>query len=85
MAPGQTVEPFEKAAFALKPNEISPVVESRFGFHVIQLQEKQAADTAPLAEVKDRLTTFLRTKQTGEAVEAHVNQLRSKAKIKTFI
>ncbi|HYG63074.1 MAG TPA: peptidylprolyl isomerase [Thermoanaerobaculia bacterium] len=85
VAPGQTVEPFEKAAFALKPNEISPVVESRFGFHIIQLQEKQAADTAPLSEVKERLTTFLRTKQTGEAIEAHVNQLRSKAKIETFI
>jgi peptidyl-prolyl cis-trans isomerase C len=85
VAPGQTVEPFEKAAFALKPNEISPVVESRFGYHIIQLQERHAADTAPLEEVKERVSQFLKSKQAGEAIEAHVKVLRSKAKVETFI
>jgi parvulin-like peptidyl-prolyl isomerase len=85
---GQTVEPFEKAAFALaKPNDLSPVVESQFGYHIIQLLEHQPAGLAPFADVKDQIGAFLKRQQSQEKVQAYLENLRAKAKgkIEVFI
>jgi peptidyl-prolyl cis-trans isomerase C len=83
---GQTVPPFETAAFGLKkPNDVSPVVESQFGFHIIQLLEHQDAGTVALDEVKDRIAGFLKQQQKREKFLDHVKELKAKAKVETFI
>ncbi|HXO20797.1 MAG TPA: peptidylprolyl isomerase [Thermoanaerobaculia bacterium] len=82
---GQFVEPFEKAAWALKKDEVSPVVESQFGYHVIQLLDRQDASVLPFEQVKPRIAEFLKQKQSQEQVQVRIQALRAKAKVETFI
>jgi len=62
---GQTVAEFESALYALKPNEISGVIKTQYGFHIIQALEKEQARLKPLDEVKAELLTELK-KQVGQ-------------------
>ncbi len=86
VAKGDTVEPFEKAAFALKAkNDISPVVLSPFGFHIIQLLDRQAEGTIPYDQVKDRISEMLKQRQAQQGVQQRIEALKAKAKVETFI
>jgi peptidyl-prolyl cis-trans isomerase C len=86
VARGQTVPPFEAAAFALKkPNDFSPVVETEYGYHVIQLVAHEDAGLVPFAEVKDRIAEFLKQQQQQTKVQDHLKALKEKAKLELFI
>src|SRR5882724_3910673 len=53
--PGQTVPEFEKAAFSLNRGEISDLIKTQYGFHIIKVLDKETAHTKTFDEVKDTL------------------------------
>ena len=78
---GQMVPAFEVVAFALKTNEISAVVETDFGYHVIQMTEHNSPRTVAFDEVKPQITAQYKGRQLQEKAGPFIQELRDKAKI----
>jgi peptidyl-prolyl cis-trans isomerase C len=66
VSPGQMVGPFESAAFALEKGQISDVVKTDFGYHLIRVDEKQVADYAPFVEVANEIRERLLAERTSD-------------------
>ncbi len=78
---GEMVPPFENATAALKPGEVSGVVETQFGYHIIKLVEKKEGGTVKLDEAKGDIENYLKQTKTQKAVSEYVAKLKSSAKI----
>ncbi len=86
IARGQAGPQFDAAAFALKkPNDVSDLVESRFGYHIIQLLDKLPASTVPFEQVKERIIQGLKQQEVQKLVQARAEQLKAKGKVEIFL
>lgn len=74
---GKMVKPFEEAAFNLaKKNDLSEVIESQFGYHVIKLIDHLEKSTKPYSEVKEQLIRTEKTKYIKSKVQAYSDTFR---------
>jgi len=81
---GQMVPPFEQAAFTQEINAIGPVVETAYGYHIIQVLERREAHKQTLEEASPRIAQFLQNRDRQRLVEQYIESLRKEAKIETL-
>jgi foldase protein PrsA len=78
---GQMYPEFEEAAFALKINEISSIVQTEKGFHIIKKTAEKAAVVPTFEEKKEEIKKQLVATEVNELSEAWMSEIRTKAKI----
>jgi peptidyl-prolyl cis-trans isomerase C len=78
---GKMVKEFEDAAFSQKAKDIGPVVETKFGYHVIEVLKHEPGGPKPIEEVKESIASYLKNAKQQKVVGDYVEGLRSKAKI----
>lgn len=82
---GQAQKPFEEAAFALKPGEISDPVETIYGFHVIKAGERRPAQKVPFGQAAAQVEQYLREQQRQQRVSEYVERLKASGKVEILI
>ena len=81
-AKGQVIPEFEEACRKLSPNEMSGVVKSPLGYHVILLAEKRPSRQKPFEEVKAQIQQALESQDRQRQIESFIQGLRSKAQVR---
>jgi peptidyl-prolyl cis-trans isomerase C len=78
---GDMVPEFEKAAFALKPGEISTPIKTQFGYHIIKLEDHKDAGKPDFDKAKPEIELELKREKVQALVEVKVQELRKAAKL----
>ncbi len=77
---GRTVPEFDKAAFSLPVGQVSDLIKTQFGYHILQVEEKKVAHVKPLSEVRAEIVPVLEQQRASTAEQAFASQLVSAAK-----
>jgi peptidyl-prolyl cis-trans isomerase C len=84
-AKGQMVKEFEDVAFAAKVGDISDIVETQFGYHLIHVTKHDIARTVPFEEAKADIVTFLQRQADQESMQTYLEALQAKADVKNIM
>ena len=82
---GQMVKPFDDAVFNMKTNEVSGIVETRFGYHIIKVYDKKSEETLAYADVKEKLNQRMKQEKVEKDANLYINQLKKEANIEKYI
>jgi peptidyl-prolyl cis-trans isomerase D len=72
---GQMVAPFEEAAFSLPVGQLSDLIRTPFGWHILRVEDKREAETKPLAEVAPEIMDKIREDKARDAAVTFVDDL----------
>jgi peptidyl-prolyl cis-trans isomerase D len=79
---GQTVKEFEDTAFSMKPGQISDLVKTVYGIHILKLEDKQTAHLQSFGEVKDSIRAELEKQRVADAQEKLADDLLSRLRLR---
>jgi peptidyl-prolyl cis-trans isomerase C len=82
---GQMVPEFEKVAFSLPVGQLSGIVTTQFGYHILKVTEKKPPRTVPFEEAAAQIKQFLEQDKKQKAADAFIETLKKRAKIEVLI
>ena len=80
--PRGKMEPaFEKAAFAMDVNQVSDIVETSYGYHIIKVTDRKAASVILFEQVKDQIISQLKQRKQSDFARLYIQSLQTSARI----
>lgn len=81
---GGVLPEIEEAAFRYSPGEVTPIIKTPRGYHVVKILERRKPEVVPLEKVRNRIALRLVEERFEKKKDASLRELRAKAKIKTY-